>query len=310
MSDIAHPTSNNNGSGILQEALTIVRCDRKEATHFVIQHGNRLKFLIDLESGIGYLKRTIAAYDIGLILLLRLISFIPKRLLIHAKLGFFANVKLHPTIAEHVPSKSCWNILVGTYDRAQKLIFQCFSTIGKPCFFIKIGNRGSAEQMEKEMRFLQHPHTFESFDIPRLSHSELISEGAPFNIQITDAFEGNKIPPVLNKKIYQIAKEIAGEPTLIDGIPYTFSHGDFAPWNIRKKGSSYTVFDWEHCGMRPLGYDAAYFIIMTEVALHKRCFNDAFEIACQQLHQLEPDLELNRELIFQEFARTTKALSY
>ncbi len=301
---------NNTGSGIINDVLQIRRCRSKEASHFVICHSKRIKFAISLNSGIQFLRSTAAAYNKKLALLLHCIPFIPLRFLHIAGLGYYAKIFLSPAVKHVIEPHYSWNILVGTYDRAQKLIFQCFSTIGKPCFFIKIGNRGSAEQMEKEMRFLQHPHTFESFDIPRLSHSELISEGAPFNIQITDAFEGNKIPPVLNKKIYQIAKEIAGEPTLIDGIPYTFSHGDFAPWNIRKKGSSYTVFDWEHCGMRPLGYDAAYFIIMTEVALHKRCFNDAFEIACQQLHQLEPDLELNRELIFQEFARTTKALSY
>lgn len=298
------------GSGILQEALEVSPCKQSAATHFIISHGNRLKYIISLNNGISKLKETIAPYNYKLKILLSLLPFIPLEFLAKVGLGCFAQVELHEYIKAHVPNQHEWNILVGTYDSAQKIVFQSFSTLNEPSLFVKVGNQGSANQMEQEIRFLKRAGEYRSFNLPNLRHSELMSEGAPFNIQVTDEFEGEKIPPVLNKEIYQIAKEIAGEPTLIDGIPHTFSHGDFAPWNIRKKGSSYTVFDWEHCGMRPMGYDAAYFIIMSEIALNKRKFDKAFEIASRQLQQFEPDLKLNRELIFREFTRTTKALSY
>lgn len=310
MSGSPHTPISNIGSGILQDALTIVRCDRKEATHFVIQHGNRLKFLIDLKSGIRYLKRTIAAYDSGLILLLRLISFIPKRLLILAKLGFFANVKLHPTIAEHVPTDARYNILVGSYDSAQKLVLQCFCHSNNDCIFVKVGNKGSQEQMERETQFLKNAKNYKTFAIPALLGSESIQDGKPFSIQITKGFNGKKVPLKMTAEIFRITQEIAGQSIDINGIPHTFSHGDFAPWNIRKDGSTFTIFDWEHCGIRPIGYDAAYFIIMYEIALNHRNFEQAFKSSTIQLKHLAPELKLNFEQIKQEFCKTTKTLQF
>lgn len=301
---------NDSGSGIIQEAISITSCSRKEATHFVICHGQKIKFAININGGFRFIRSTVAAYNKKLALLLYCLPVIPLALLRLAGLGYFADVSCTPAIRHIFPADVNWNVLVGTYDCAQKLIFQCFSNPDTPCTYVKIGNHGSASQMETEIRFLQEKHPYQSFEIPRLRHSELISEGAPFNIQITDEFEGEKIPPILNEEIYRMTTEIAGEPTAINGELYTFSHGDFAPWNIRKNGGRYTVFDWEHCGLRPVGYDAAYFIIMSEVALHKSNFNKAFDKACRQIQQFAPELKLNRELILQEFARTTKALIF
>lgn len=310
MSDSAHPPINNNGSGILSEALDIVRCDRKEATHFVVQHGNRLKFLIELKSGIGYLKRTIAAYDTGLILLLRLISFIPKQLLILAKLGFFAKVKLHPTIAEHVPANARYNILVGTYDNAQKIVLQCFSQSNNDCIFVKVGNKGSQEQMERETQFLKNAKNYNTFAIPTLLASESMREGSPFSIQVTKGFNGNKVPLKMTAELFRISKEIAGDSINVDGEPHTFSHGDFAPWNIRKEGDTYTVFDWEHCGLRPVAFDVVYFCLMIEIALHHRTFDIAYDRAIRTVKQFAPDLAPNKELILSHFRKTTKTLIY
>lgn len=300
----------NIGSGILQEALTVVQCDKRDATHFVIQHNNRLKFLIELKGGIEYLKRTIAPYDKGLILLSLLISFIPKKLLILAKLGFFANVKLHPAIAEHVQGNSRYNILIGSYDTAQKIVLQCFGHPNKDCTFIKVGNKGSREQMEREIHFLKNAQNYKTFAIPTLLGSESIQDGRPFSIMVTKGFNGKKVPLKMTAEIFRITREIAGKSIDINGIPHTFSHGDFAPWNIRKDGSTYTVFDWEHCGIRPIGYDAAYFIIMYEIALNHRNFEQAFKSSTILLKRLAPELKLNFELIKQEFCKTTKTLQF
>lgn len=300
----------NYGSGILREAIKITACKKNEASHFAICRGSNVKFVVRLRHGIPYLQKTVAAYNKKLALLLRCLPFIPPSILHHAGLGYYSRISLHPFLKPILPSRNDWNVLVGTYDSSQKIVFQCFSEQNKTCLFVKVGNKGSAEQMEKEIRFLQKARDFESFSIPKLKHAELISEGAPFNIQVTDEFEGEKIPPVLNKEIYQIAKEIAGEPTLIDGIPHTFSHGDFAPWNIRKKGSSYTVFDWEHCKLRPEGYDIAYFVIVSEIALHSRKFDDAFCIAIEQIRQFDSDFQIDKQLLRQEFEKSVKNLCF
>lgn len=300
----------NHGSGILREAIKITTCPRSEATHFAICHNSHIKFLLHLQSGIPYLRKTVAAYNKKLALLLKLLPCIPTRLLQAAGFGYFAKVSLHPSTKAVIPPGQKWNILVGTYDSAQKIVFQCFADKTTPCTYIKIGNQGSAEQMEKEILFLKNNQRYQSFEIPHLKYSELISAGAPFNIQVTDEFQGDRIQPVLNEEICRIAKEIAGPSVLIDGTPHTFSHGDFAPWNIRRTGCTYTVFDWEHCGMRPEGYDIAYFLIMSQIALNKRTFDEAYEIAVTQIQKFDSQIQFNKEQIYREFIKTTKALQF
>lgn len=300
----------NHGSGILREAIKITTCPRSEATHFAICHNSHIKFLLHLQSGIPYLRKTVAAYNKKLALLLKLLPCIPTRLLQAAGFGYFARVSLHPSTKAVIPPGQKWNILVGTYDSAQKIVFQCFADETTPCTYIKIGNQGSAEQMEKEILFLKNNQCYQSFEIPHLKYSELISAGAPFNIQVTDEFQGARIQPVLNEAICRIAKEIAGPSVLIDGTPHTFSHGDFAPWNIRRTGCTYTVFDWEHCGMRPEGYDIAYFLIMSQIALNKRTFDEAYEIAVTQIQKFDSQIQFNKEQIYREFTKTTKALQF
>ncbi|MBQ5665355.1 MAG: phosphotransferase [Akkermansia sp.] len=300
----------NHGSGILREAIKITTCPRSEATHFAICHNSHIKFLLHLQSGIPYLRKTVAAYNKKLALLLKLLPCIPTRLLQAAGFGYFARVSLHPSTKAVIPPGQKWNILVGTYDSAQKIVFQCFADKTTPCTYIKIGNQGSAEQMEKEILFLKNNQRYQSFEIPHLKYSELISAGAPFNIQVTDEFQGDRIQPVLNEEIIRIAKEIAGPSVLIDGTPHTFSHGDFAPWNIRRTGCTYTVFDWEHCGMRPEGYDIAYFLIMSQIALNKRTFDEAYEIAVTQIQKFDSQIQFNKEQIYREFIKTTKALQF
>lgn len=298
------------GSGILKEAASIFQARQKAATHFVLTHGNKIKYFINIKRGICPLKRSIATYNKKLSLLMFLLPLIPWQLLRMMGLGYFARVDLHPLIQQFIPKGNVWNILVGTYDEAQKLVFQCFEDETSACTFIKVGNKGSDTQMQREINFLKQNHNYSTFKVPSILGEAKMRDGAPFNILVTKEFHGEKSKPILSEEIYKIAEEISGDPILIDGSPYTFSHGDFAPWNIRKESNSYTVFDWEHCGMRPAGYDAAYYIIMSEISLNHCDFDTAFDIAMQQLKRLAPHIELNREKIRNEFSKTTKALKF
>lgn len=307
-SDSQH--SQHFGSGILQEALEIAECSRREASHFAIKHKDRIKFLVELTSGTTHLCQTVAAYNSRLAILMRLLPVIPLALLRMAKLGYYAKVNLHPSVEAMVPKRHRWNILVGTYDSTQKIVLQCFCPTKKLCTFVKVGNRGSADQMENEITYLRNFQKSDLFYTPNLLGACLLSEGADFNIQVTEEFRGAKIPPALTKELCCIATEIAGESIDINGVPHTFSHGDFAPWNIRRVGARHIVFDWEHCGLRPEGYDVAYFIIMTEVALNKLDFDSAFQRAKDTLRQLIPALKLDKEQIRKEFSKTTKTLQF
>lgn len=298
------------GSGIIEEALKIAPCQAKDATHFVLCHGKRIKFFIEVKSGTAKLKKNIAAYNKKLTLLVKFLPFIPWKVLQKAGLGYFAKVELHPQVESIIPIGCKWNVLVGTYDEVQKLVLQCFTAADEPCTFIKIGNKGSDIQMQREIDFLRKNQEFSTFRTPTLLCSTLIKEGYTFNIQSTKEFNGKKTPPILTEKLFRVTTEIAGPTIMHNGTAYTFSHGDFAPWNIRSNDNSYTVFDWEHYGLRPVGYDAAYFIIITDIALNKCNFDTAFKNAAEQLHRLSPNLKLNKALIQQEFIKTTKTLNF
>lgn len=298
------------GSGILQEAIEVVPCVRNTATHFIIFHGDRLKYIISLNCGIRKLKATVAAYNCKLKILLSLLPFIPMQLLVQLGIGVYAKVKLHKDIQRYIPEHYQWNVLIGTYDATQKIVLQCFSQHQSDNIYIKIGNAGSDKQMLREIQFLRSKKQYNSFSIPKLIESSLMHESGCFNILVTNEFKGTKILPHFTEELYRISREIAGKVTVINGVPYEFSHGDFAPWNIRKTGFSYTVFDWEHCGMRPIGYDAIYFIIMTEIALHHRKFDEAFEIAEKRLRIFNSEMKFDKHLIRQEFAKTAKSLQF
>ncbi|MBQ7022745.1 MAG: phosphotransferase [Akkermansia sp.] len=300
----------SNRFGILSEAIQIIPCHARAASHFVLNHQGKIKYIIDLSSGTSHLQNTIAAYNRKLAYLIKMLPCIPWKILRAVGLGYFANIKLHPHIQLFIPHNNLWNLLVGTYDEAQKLVFQCFLDSKSPCTFIKVGNAGSDIQMQREIDFLKHAVEYTTFRTPVLLNSSLLREGAPFNVLVTKEFTGKKVLPILTETVYRVAKEIAGPTLLVNGKPHTFSHGDFAPWNIRKQNDSYIVFDWEHCGVRPEGYDIAYFIIMTEIALRGSNFEKAFNSAKKRLQQLEPNLNLNRNLIFQEFIKTTKTLNF
>lgn len=298
------------GSGILQEALEVIPCSRATATHFIIFHGERLKYIISLNNGIRKLQATIAAYNNKLKILLSLLPFIPMQLLVRLGIGTYAQIKLHRDIQPYVPEHHQWNILIGTYDAAQKIVLQCFSHHQSDCIYIKVGNAGSDEQMLREIQFLRSKKQYDNFTIPKLIASSLMRESGCFNILVTNEFKGTKVLPHLTEELYRISREIAGEATIINGVPYEFSHGDFAPWNIRRNGLSYTVFDWEHYNLRPKGYDAIYFIIMTEIALHHRKFDEAYDIAEKKLRNFDSETKFDKHLIRQEFAKTTKSLQF
>lgn len=298
------------GSGIIKETTSIFPANPQNSTHFVLTHGNKIKYFINLKRGIRPLRKSIATYNKKLSFLMFFLPWLPWQLLRIIGLGYFARVDIHPFIQQFIPEDNSWNILVGTYDEAQKLVFQCFDDKTSACTYVKVGNKGSDAQMRREIDFLKGNHHYSTFKIPAILGEAQMSDDSPFNILITKEFQGEKAEPVLSEEIYKIAVEIAGNPILTDGALYTFSHGDFAPWNIRKNANSYTVFDWEHCGMRPEGYDAAYYIIMSEISLKHCDFNTAFDIAQQQLKQLAPHIKLNREKIRDGFSKTTKALKF
>lgn len=289
-------------SSILDEVLKLHRCTPLQADHFVLCNGEHIRYLISLRGGTKHLVRSVASYGGKLTALLRLLPYVPFRLLQAAHIGYYAQAELCASVVRQLPSISEWNMLVGTYDEKQKLVVQAFSEDESDCIFIKIGNAATEVQMTAEMRFLQESHTrFHCVQLPELLAASYRAEGAPFNIQVTREFRGCKVPPLLTEDIVAVYREIAGEPQLLDGQLCEFSHGDFVPWNLRRTDKGYIVFDWEHCGMKPRGYDLVYFGVVMRLACYGMAFDEAFDAALADLRRFIPDMVMDKEFFYRLF---------
>lgn len=249
------------------------------------------------------LVRSVVSYGGKAALLLKLLSYLPKSVLTWAHLGFWAKVSVQADISAHIPPGHRWNVLVGTYCDKQKLVFQCFETPTGECLFVKVGNAASEREMQAEMSFLQQSHpSFSRAELPQLLAAHFRSESAPFNIMVTREFHGEKADIVLTQAVVDVGKEIAAVKQQ-DGAEghLEFSHGDFAPWNLRRHGAHYIVFDWEHCGMRPHGYDLLYWGVVTRLARCGMLFDEAYEAAVAELQHYDVHPSMTKEEFYHLF---------
>ena len=290
-------------SGILWEALKIEKVNKKSATHFALCNGEHIRYLISLNGGKKRLSLNISTYSKKLGALMKILKYLPLSILDAGGLGYFVKVEMHPAIEKHffATKLRAWNVIVGTYDEKQKIVFQCFDFNKNSDVFIKVGNSATDDEMLKEISFLKNNQQYTSFDIPKIIGSETRSEQCPFNIQTTKEFKGIKIEPVLTKEIVRIYKEISGESRMQHGRMCEFSHGDFAPWNIKKDGNTYIVFDWEHCGMRIQGFDLMHFATIIEIVVNHRPLENAVDVALENILKIEPNFSINKQEFLSEF---------
>lgn len=219
-------------SNIVSQVMKIENTNRKLATHFALCSGLHLRYLIDLDGGAKRLSENISTYSKKLSLLMQFINIIPFPILNLMKLGYFVKAELNKeveTCRQNIQKKH-WNMIVGTYDEKQKIVLQCFNT-SENADFIKIGNAATEKEMNAEISFLQQKRVYSTFDIPQLLGSISRADGATFNIQITKEFVGDKVEPILTQEIVEIYEELSKDKK--NGLE--FSHGDFAPWKLKKK---------------------------------------------------------------------------
>ena len=220
-------------SNIVLQVVKIENTNRKSATHFALCSGLHLRYLIDLDGGAKRLSENISTYSKKLSLLMQFINIIPFPILNLMKLGYFVKAELNKeveTCRQNIQKKH-WNMIVGTYDEKQKIVLQCFNA-SENADFIKIGNAATEKEMNAEISFLQQKRVYSTFDIPQLLGSISRADGATFNIQITKEFVGDKVEPILTQEIVEIYKELSKDKK--NGLE--FSHGDFAPWNLKRNG--------------------------------------------------------------------------
>ncbi len=292
-------------SNIVSQVVKIENTNRKSATHFALCSGLHLRYLIDLDGGAKRLSENISTYSKKLSLLMQFINIIPFPILNRMKLGYFAKVELNKEVeaCRQNAQKKHWNMIVGTYDEKQKIVLQCFNT-SENADFIKIGNAATEKEMNAEISFLQQKRVYSTFDIPQLLGSISRADGATFNIQITKEFVGDKVEPILTQEIVEIYKELSKDKK--NGLE--FSHGDFAPWNLKRNGDKYILFDWEHCGYRMPGFDLMHYATIIEAVIDGKDFSEAFESGLENIKKYFPDFDINKDEFFEEFRKLRKQI--
>lgn len=287
-------------SGILSQVVKIEKTNMKASTHFALCNGSELRYLIDLNGGKKRLSKTISTYSKKLRLLMRLIDIVPLSLFKLLGLGSFVKTVLHPEVDECRKNiqKKYWNMIIGTYDEKQKVVLQCFDDVGA-ADFVKVGNIATEDEMNAEISFLRKKKQYSSFKIPDLVSSTRRADGATFNIQVTKEFLGDKVEPVLTQEIVNIYQELSKD--MKNGL--AFSHGDFAPWNLKKNDEQYTLFDWEHCGYRMPGFDLMHYTTIVGKALYGKEVSEAFDDGLKEIHRYLPDFSSDKEVFLAEFER-------
>lgn len=293
-------------SNIVSQVVKIENASRKAATHFALCNGSRLRYLIDLDGGSKRLSGNISTYSKKLGLLMYFINAIPFSLLNWMKLGHFVKAELNKEVetCRRNVQKRHWNMIIGTYDEKQKIVLQCFNG-SESADFIKIGNAATEKEMNAEISFLQQKRVYSTFDIPQLLGSISRIDGATFNIQITKEFIGEKVEPVLTQEIVNIYKELSKDQK--NGLE--FSHGDFAPWNLKRNGDRYTLFDWEHCGYRMPGFDLMHYATIIEVVIGRKDFSEAFESGLENIKKYFPNFSVNKDEFLNEFRKLRKQIT-
>lgn len=275
------------GSGILKQTLDIKKTKKKCATHFAIYKKKELRYLISLQSGKGYLYNSISTYSHKLSLIMKILQYMPYDFLKIGKIGCFVQAKPHFILEEEMQKMQIkeWNLLVGTYDEKQKVVFQCLEHGDDNLIYIKVGNFNTRKEMKTEIQFLENHTLYQNFSVPKMLGSRYIDDECPFTIQITKGFKGDKVEPLLVQSLVKIYQEVAKQKKVIDGKEYEFSHGDFAPWNIKKHGPDYIVYDWEHCGFRTPKYDLVYYCTVVFHMLYREKLPTALEHALNEVSE-------------------------
>jgi hypothetical protein len=89
---------------------------------------------------------------------------------------------------------------------------------------------------------------------------------SPFWSELLDRIERSTSPfyrSLLRRAATVLRRRAGHEP-----IPFHFSHGDFAPWNLKLVGERLYVFDWEYARDQcPVGTDLFHFLVRSAVLL-------------------------------------------
>lgn len=291
---------------------TAVKCEnskKKNSTHLAIVNGGKVRYLISNDGTLRnhakkVLANNVSSYSKKLGMLMSSLTLVPNFALNFAHLGKIVSVVLPDEIANTMTevTKNRWpnkkwgyNMIVGSYVEKQKIVIQCFTEDEKDAaIYFKVCSDNARAEIENETNYLRGPIQSKLFGNPKLCYSKLQKDGAQFNIQVTEEFSGDKVEPEMTQEIYRLFQEIAGfrMQETSNGELLCFSHGDFAPWNMKRQGNKFIIFDWEYCGMRFYGFDLIHFLWQIENKLNGKDEEKAIKCAINIAKKYDKKLQL------------------
>lgn len=263
-----------------------VELKSKSKTHFAIFNGKQIKYLIDVNDKNYYnnLIKNQSSYSINHRIFKYLIKLLPNILSILPSKVKGCNVKINKDL------KSClnnnindkvigYNYIIGTEGKHQKIVVQ--AVCEDKNIYIKMGNNNTKELIINESKVYKILNNLDlCFITPTLlfEHSE-----NGININALSEVKGNEVTTQFNEDILRLYKEISNIKYDLNQkneiIELEFSHGDFAPWNIKKYNDKFIVYDWEYAKMRFKGYDVIHYIFQVQYLLNKLPMEEALDKA-------------------------------
>lgn len=288
-------------SEIIDQTVSVEEVPVANATHFAILNGKKIRYLVDLCIGRKYLSQNFIAYSNKLQILMSLLPILPLSLLCKLKLGVYVKAELNPVVRTYCSGQN-WNMLVGTYDAKQKVIVQDILQESGCVRYVKVGNQNTKAELAVESSVLASSNRFAAITIPTLLKTDLVEGAHTYVIQVTEAFSGKKVEAALTPEIVSAYEEIRNSmPKSDDGM--VFSHGDFAPWNMRKTDDGLLIFDWEHAGFRMDGFDLLHYCVSIGLKLDGLDFDLAYEKGVADIKRYLPNFAMNKQVFQEEYRR-------
>lgn len=284
--------------------LININFDSVNPSHLCIWNNRQVKYLIDFnyDNSKKSLLKNIQSYSIKHELFKKLLNVPNKVLLLNSN---FKLVQINLSkellieinnIAEYYfinhSSLGC-NYIIGTKGPHQKFVIQLFDK--EKALFMKVGNEKTQKLIKNEaLIYKQLNDLSTNFQTTKIIKYK---EYDKFSMSCFDELNGYKLLPEFDQDIFRLCMEISNLKiktlirTCISDIKCEFSHGDLAPWNIRKNSKALTVFDWEYGGYRFAGYDVIHYIYQIETLLNNKEHDEAIKIAINSLKSLRGDLK-------------------
>ncbi len=129
---------------------------------------------------------------------------------------------------------------------------------------IKFGQPDDGIETEVAALRLLEQDPLPSIATPAVVASGVLDDGEHIAYLATTAVGLDGQRPAVDEPLYtfesDLAERLRGLPRPAGGHPDDIpTHGDLAPWNLRRTGRGLALFDWEDAGWRPPGSDLAHY---------------------------------------------------